>query len=157
MNILEYLPGVLLIFVLAVWAGMMARLLIEGASIKGATLGVLRMVVLPLAAVIVINTLYDQRRRIIFDLRHSTEEVEEKFIEKFEHTLNSKLRLTWLVVSSVFNSFRSFIDFYVKQSVEYERFKAKNLSIKTKKPKNNNFFDHFIGGADLENHLFHSH
>ena len=157
MIIIENLPGIIVIMIVAYVFGMMSRLKIEGASYKGALLAVIRSLALPLLVVSLVNQLHDHRRRIIFDLRKESLEEHEPYIKRFEYILESKKRLSWFFIKSATKMSRAIMDSYIRASVEYEAQKEKHKVSKKKKNKSkkDNFFDHFMTGSDVEGHLFH--
>lgn len=150
MEIISYLPSILLAMVIAFVFAFHIRLIMEGASLKTAVISVIRFIFIPIALFFVINHIFEQKRKFIFSIRKDVEN--EKYSDKIEHLLEKRSRLVWIVIKISVKFYRQSIDSYIKASIEYER----KQMIKVKKKKTDNFYDYYFNDIDAENHILHS-
>lgn len=154
MNIVRYLPEIFAAVVIALILGLVARLLLEGASVKNAFISTCRIIFLPLAVVAVVNAIYTQRRKIIFDLKSSSKD-DEQFNKKIEYALESRTKLFLFIASIAMKVPRAIVDVYIKASVKYEQKQDFKTKSRRKKDKQERFYDYFLDDIDVKGHLFH--
>jgi hypothetical protein len=151
MNIIDFVPGVLLGMFISLNAGLILRFLSEGASFKTACKSVFRFYFIPLALLVFVMTIYNNKRRILFNMKKSSD-VEDELINRLEPIIQTKWKIFCFFVIMSFSHFRLLLDGFIKVSIEYEKEQVAKPLPQQKKQKK--FFEYYLDDIDLEKHIF---
>lgn len=150
MNIINYLPEILLAMFLTFNAAFFVRLIIEGADAKIAFLSLFRFYFLPIVVLLIVSSAYKNRRNILYKFKKDVKPPDEA-LKKMESILNSQIKMSVLFIRMGIHLYRNIIDVFIKSSISYEKQKI----IKKKNKKNKKFFEYFLQDVNYEEHLFH--
>lgn len=151
MILFNYLPQIFVAIVVAINLGLVIRLMLESNNVKIALISLFRLYFMPLALVIIINTVHNDRRKIIFDIKKS-DKFEDQQISSFEKILEKKSSISWFVLKILVRYYRLAIDAYVQTAVKYELQAKKKYRKKNR--KQDNFYDFVMSDMEVEKHLF---
>lgn len=146
MNIINYLPQILLAVFISLNISLIVRIFFEGGTLKTALLSTFRFYFMPLALIILINDIHEHKRKILFELKQNSEK--EELVNTIERILSSKRKTFYFIFKIILRFYRIGIDTYVSACVDFEKKK------KLKSKKKQKFYEYFLNDTKIQSAIF---